>query len=186
MRRLTERDASGDRWIPAESGESDVGEKKVSLRHDGGLRFVATTSSGHHIVTDSVAGDTGPRPTDLLLAAIASCTAMDIVEILAKKRQTFSSYSTEVTGIQREAAPNVFTEITILHVLEGDVETTAVRRSIELSATKYCTVSAQVASGVARISHRYRIRRPAGAVAGPAEESGEVMVTGPMRDVLTT
>jgi len=135
---------------------------------------------------DNAGGDTGPRPTEVLLAAIAGCTAMDVVEILAKKRQAYTRYSTEVTGVQRETAPNVFTEITVLHVVEGDVETAAVRRSIELSATKYCTVSAQVASGVARINHRYLVRRPAGAAAGPAEESGEVVVTGPMRDVLTT
>lgn len=163
-----------------------MGEKRVGLRHDGGLRFVATTGSGHDVVMDNAAGESGPRPTELLLAAIAGCTAMDVVEILAKKRQPYTSYSTEVTGVQRETAPNVFTEITVVHIVEGDVETAAVRRSIELSATKYCTVSAQIASGAARISHRYLIRRPAGAVAGPAEESGEVLVTGPMRDVLTT
>lgn len=163
-----------------------MGEKRVSLRHEGGLRFVAGTGSGHDVVMDNAAGDTGPRPTELLLVAIAGCTAMDVVEILAKKRQPCTSYSTEVTGVQRETAPNVFTEITVVHVVEGDVETEAVRRSIELSATRYCTVSAQVASGVARISHRYLIRRPAGAMAGLAEESGEVVVTGPMRDIMPT
>jgi putative redox protein len=109
---------------------------------------------------------------------------MDVVEILAKKRQVVTRYATEVSGVQRETAPNVFTEITILHVVEGDVETEAVRRSIELSATKYCTVSAQIASGVARISHRYLIRRPDGAANGAAEEDGEVVVTGPNKDVL--
>jgi putative redox protein len=132
---------------------------------------------------DNAAGDTGPRPTELVLAAIAGCTAMDVVEILAKKRQVVTGYGAEVSGVQRETAPNVFTDITVLHVVEGDVETAAVRRSIELSATKYCTVSAQVASGVARISHRYVIRRPAGAANGPAEESDEVIVTGPLKDL---
>jgi putative redox protein len=161
-----------------------LGEKRVSLRHEGGLRFVAATGSGHDVVIDNSTGDTGPRPTELVLAAIAGCTAMDVVEILAKKRQVVTRYATEVSGVQRETAPNVFTEITILHVVEGDVETEAVRRSIELSATKYCTVSAQIASGVARISHRYLIRRPDGAANGAAEEDGEVVVTGPNKDVL--
>ncbi len=161
-----------------------MGEKRVSLRHEGGLRFVAATGSGHDVVIDNSTGDTGPRPTELVLAAIAGCTAMDVVEILAKKRQVVTRYATEVSGVQRETAPNVFTEITILHVVEGDVETEAVRRSIELSATKYCTVSAQIASGVARISHRYLIRRPDGAANGAAEEDGEVVVTGPNKDVL--
>ena len=164
-----------------------MGEKHVSLRHEGGMRFVASTTSGHEVVVDNGTGNTGPRPTELQLVALASCTAMDVVEILAKKRQTYDRYSTEVSGTQRDKAPNVFTDITVVHVVEGNVETEAVRRSIELSATKYCTVSAQVASGIARVSHRYLIRRPAAGEAGapPAEESAEVVVTGPMRDFPT-
>jgi len=160
-----------------------MGEKRLGLRHEGGLRFVAATGSGHDVVMDNAAGNTGPRPTELLLAAIAGCTAMDVVEIMTKKRQVMAMYGVEVSGVQRESAPNVFTEIAVTHVVEGDVETEAVRRSIELSATKYCTVSAQIATGVARISHRYRILRPAGAEHGPAEESAEVVVTGPMKEL---
>ena len=119
-----------------------MGEKRVSLRHEGGLRFVARTGSGHDVVIDNVAGDTGPRPTELVLAAIAGCTAMDVVEIMAKKRQVVDRYTVEVTGIQREKTPNVYTDITVVHVVEGAVETEAVRRSIELSATRYCTALA--------------------------------------------
>jgi putative redox protein len=148
------------------------------------MRFVARSGSGHDIAIDNATGNTGPRPTDLLLAAIAGCTAMDVVDILAKKRQVVDGYTVNVTGTQREKAPNVFTDITVLHIVEGDVDTEAVRRSIELSATKYCTVSAQVAAGVARISYRYTIKRPGAAGAPPTEESGEVVVTGPHKDVL--
>jgi putative redox protein len=161
-----------------------VSEKKVSLRHDGGLRFVARTGTGHDVVVDNATGDTGPRPTELVLAAIAGCTAMDVVDILAKKRQVVDGYSVEVSGTQREKAPNVFTDITVTHVVEGNVETEAVRRSIELSATKYCTVSAQIAGGPARISHRYTIKRPGGQGVAAGEESGEVVVTGPNKKIL--
>ena len=161
-----------------------MGEKRVSLRHEGGLRFVAATGSGHDVVVDNSTGNTGPRPTELVLVALAGCTAMDVVEILAKKRQLFTRYANEVSGIQRETAPNVFTEITVVHIVEGDVETEAVRRSVELSATKYCTVSAQIAAGPARIIHSYTIKRPGAGGLPPSEESGEVVVTGPMKDVL--
>ena len=164
--------------------EERVGDKHVSLRHEGAMRFVARTDSGHDVVIDNAAGNTGPRPTELVLAAIAGCTAMDVVEILAKKRQVVDGYSVEVVGTQREQAPNVFLEITVTHVVEGNVETAAVARSIELSATKYCTVSAQVAGGPARISHRYTIKRPSANGAPASEESAEVVVTGPMKDVL--
>jgi putative redox protein len=165
--------------------EESVGEKKVSLRHEGGLRFVARTGTGHDVVIDNASGNTGPRPTELILAAIAGCTAMDVVEIMAKKRQVVDAYTVDVSGIQREQAPNIYTNITVNHVVEGNVDTEAVRRSIELSATKYCTVSAQIAGGPARISHRYTIKRPAGAGVLPTEESGEVVVTGPMKEFLT-
>ena len=161
-----------------------MGEKQVGLRHDGGMRFVARTGSGHDVVVDNAAGNSGPRPTELVLAAIAGCTAMDIVDIMAKKRQVMDAYSVDVSGTQREQAPNVFTDITVVHTIEGNVETVAVARAIELSATKYCTVSAQLAAGPARISHRYVIKRPGGAGVPASEESGEVVVTGPQRAVL--
>jgi putative redox protein len=162
-----------------------LGSKTVRLRHEGGMRFVIGTESGHDVVVDNARGNTGPRPTELVLAAIAGCTAMDVVEILAKKHQVVTGYSVSTHGVQRETAPNVFTDITVEHTVEGDIETDAVRRAIELSAQRYCTVSAQFASGVARISHRYVIRRPAGSAA-PAHESGEVLVTGPNKEIIAT
>ena len=161
-----------------------MGEKQVTLSHESGLRFVARTGSGHDVVVDNAAGDTGPRPTELLLAAIAGCTAMDFVDIMAKKRQAFDSYAVQVSGTQREMAPNVFLDITVTHVVEGNVDTAAVVRSIELSATKYCTVSAQVAAGTARGSHRYTIKRPGVGGAPATEESAEGVVEGPNQDVL--
>lgn len=161
-----------------------MGEKLVTLNYESGLRFVARTGSGHDVIVDNAAGNTGPRPTELLLASIAGCTAMDIVDILAKKRQVFDSYSVQISGTQREKVPNVFLEITVTHIIEGStVETAAVVRSIELSAGKYCTVSAQIAAGPARISHRYTIKRPSIDGAPATEESAEVVVTGPMKDV---
>ena len=62
----------------------------------------------------------------------------------------------------------------IVHVVEGDVEVEAVRRAIELSATKYCTVTGNLASGVTEIQHAYLVRDAAG-----EEHYGEVVVTGP-------
>ena len=160
-----------------------MGEKHVGLRYDGGMRFVTRTGSGHEIVIDNAVGNSGPRPTELVLAAIAGCTAMDIVDILAKKRQVMDGYSVDVTGTQREVAPNIYTDITVTHTIEGNVDTVAVARAIELSATKYCTVSNQIAAGPARISHRYVIKRPGVDGAPPSQESGEVVVTGPMKDL---
>ncbi len=161
-----------------------MGEKTVSLRHEGEMRFVAKTGSGHEIAMDNAQGMTGARPSEMLLVGLAGCTAMDVIHVLRKKRETWDSYGVEVVGVQHEGTPpDVFLDITVRHVVEGDVSIASLRRAIELSATKYCTVSAQLSSGVARISHRYVVRRP-GAGGHPVEETGEVVVTGPGRDVL--
>jgi putative redox protein len=140
-----------------------------------GLRFIAETGSGHRVILDSGEGDRGPRPAELLMVAQAGCTAMDVVSILRKKRQRFSRYEIRVAGEQRdEPHPHVFTRVRVIHVIEGDVEVEAVRRAIELSATRYCTVTGNLASGVAEIHHAYVVRDASG-----EEHYGEVVVTGP-------
>ena len=146
----------------------------VSLTSQG-LRFVATTGSGHRLVLDNEQGDTGPRPAELVPVAVAACTAMDVITILRKKRQDVSRYSVEAVGEQTEdSEPHVFTRLDILHVVEGpELDIDAVRRSIELSATRYCSVGGTLATGVTEIRHRYLVRTHQG------EQSGEVIVTGP-------
>jgi len=83
-----------------------MGEKRVNLRHEaspvrGGHR------SGHDVVVDNSTGNTGPRPTELVLVALASCTAMDVVEILAKKRQLFTRYATRSARPARDGPQRV-------------------------------------------------------------------------------
>lgn len=150
--------------------------KTVTGRLEGeGLRIVAETGSGHRLVMDDAEGDSGPRPAELLVAAQAGCTAMDVIAILRKKRQQPSRYEVRVTGEQRDDPhPHIFERLRIIHVVEGDVEVEAVRRAIELSATKYCTVTANLASGAAEIRHAFVVRDAAG-----EEHYAEVAVTGP-------
>lgn len=154
--------------------------KTARARHIGpDLRLEVETGSGHRLVLDTAAGNAGPRPAEMLLVAQAGCTAMDVVSILAKKRQEVTRYEVEVRGEQRDDPyPHVYTRIDVVHRVEGPaVEEAAVRRAIELSATKYCTVTAQLAAGVAEIHHRYVLRRGTGD--GAEVREGEVVVTGP-------
>jgi putative redox protein len=150
--------------------------KTVTARLEGdGLRFVAETGSGDRIVMDTGEGDGGARPAELLVVAHAGCTAMDVVAILRKKHQRISRYEIRVAGEQRdEPHPHVFERIRVIHVVEGEVQVEAVRRAIELSATRYCTVTGNLASGIAEVHHAYVVRDAAG-----EEHYGEVVVTGP-------
>jgi putative redox protein len=150
--------------------------KTATASLDGdGFRLVARTGSGHTIVMDDAEGNGGPRPAEVLVVAQAGCTAMDVVSILRKKRQAFTRYEVRVSAEQRDdPMPHVFERILIVHVVEGPVEIEAVRRAIELSATKYCTVTGNLASGVTEIHHAYLVRGTDG-----EERYAEVVVTGP-------
>jgi putative redox protein len=147
----------------------------VAHLSDDGLQMTATTTSGHTVVMDCTAGDSGPRPIELVLVAQAGCTGMDVASILRKKRQDFRRYDVRVIGeLRDDPAPHAIERIRIVHVVEGDVEVEAVRRAIELSATKYCAVTANLASGITEIHHAFVVRTADG-----DEQFGEVAVTGP-------
>jgi putative redox protein len=157
--------------------ESTVAVKTASITLEGGdLRFVARSGSGHELVLDDGRNDTGMRPAELIPIAVAGCTAMDVITILRKKRQDVSHYEVRAGGQQQDGHPNAFTRIDIVHVVEGEaINVEAVRRAIELSATKYCAVGATLSSGMTEIHHAYRVRDRDG-----EERMAEVIVTGPL------
>ena len=107
--------------------------------------------------------------------ALAGCTAMDVISILRKKRQPVERYEVSVGGTQRSGHPAVFERIEVEHIVHGLVEPEAVRRAIQLSATRYCAVGATLSSGVTQIRHRYRL------LADGALLEAEVCTTGPYR-----
>lgn len=154
-----------------------MARKRATLTAVGpGLRFVGGTASGHAVMFDNEAGDSAARPTEVLLGALGACAAMDVLSILRKKQQQIGSYHVRIEGDQRDEHPRVFTDIRIVHEFEGPrIDPAAVRRAIELAATRYCTISAMLASGVTQLRHWYVLR----GAAPDADEVGEVIVTGP-------
>ncbi len=122
-------------------------------------RVDATTTRGHPIAMDGDpphGDDSAASPKEAVLAALAGCTAIDVCSILRKKRQSAVSYEIEVTAESADDHPRVFTSIDIEHRVRGAVEPEALRRSIELSATRYCPVNAMLSEAV-RIHHRYAL-----------------------------
>lgn len=151
--------------------------KSVDLRHEGGMRFTASPSSGHALAFDDRESNRGGSPVETVLSALGSCSAMDVVSIMEKKRQAVTAYEVHVAGSQRDEYPQVFTEIELVHDVTGtDLSEAAIRRAIELSATKYCPVNAMLSAGATVVHHRYVIHS---AGAAPFEASGEVVATGP-------
>ena len=138
--------------------QPNVEVKVMRLRYAGEEAFVAESQSGHAIVT-SFSHDqmSAPSPMELLLIALGGCTGADVISILEKKRQRITAYEIEVRGTRRDEHPRIYTHIEVVHRLRGDhVEERAVARAIELSETKYCSVSAMLAAS-ATITTRYEI-----------------------------
>ena len=94
---------------------------------------------------------------EMLLVAVAACSAADVVSILEKQRQTISDYRIEISGERREEFPQAFVKFHLRHIVYGtDVSERAVAQAIELSDTKYCSVAATVRP-TAEITTSYEI-----------------------------
>jgi putative redox protein len=126
-----------------------------------GMSFSGSTATEHRVTLDVDpefgGANAGPEPLDLLLLSLGSCTGMDVISILRKKRQVVSHYSINVFANQSQEHPKVFTDVLVEHVLEGEnIDPRAVARALELSITKYCPVHAMLSRAV-KIEHVYRI-----------------------------
>jgi putative redox protein len=126
-----------------------------------GMAFEGVAPSGHTIMmdTDPESGglNKGADPKSLLLLALASCTGMDVISIMRKKRQDVTAYRINVFATEATEHPKIYTYILVEHVITGhNLDPKAMARSLELSITKYCPVHALL-SRVTRVEHVYRI-----------------------------
>ena len=123
-------------------------------------KFVATSPSGHAIAIDSDrASNKAPGPMELVLMALGACTATDIVSILKKKRQKLEGLELICSGERASEPPTVWVKLEILYRLRGSLEEAAVKRAIELSEQKYCSVSAMLQK-TAKLTWRHEILPP--------------------------
>lgn len=154
-------------------------DRIATFVHEGGSRFVGRSGTGRTMTFGDQPDANEFSPVEMLVAALASCSAMDVISIASKKRQAIDRYEVHGTANQREEYPQILTEATITHEVWGrDLAEAAIRRSIELSATKYCPVNATISAGATTVHHRYVIHS---AGDRPYEAEGEVLVTGPFR-----
>jgi len=110
-------------------------------------QFVGFDGAGHPVVVSSQGGENGVglKPSDLLLVSLASCTAVDVVRILAKQRQVLTGFEIAVRGEQEADPPWRFTRIHLSYCLRGrNLQPEAVRKAVELAEGKYCSVSASL------------------------------------------
>ncbi len=97
------------------------------------------------------------RPMQMILASLAGCSGVDVVNILKKKRVNFSDLQIKVSGKRAETHPKVYTDIHVTYLIWGeDIKEKDVEQAIELSEEKYCSVSAMLKSS-ATIHSDYQI-----------------------------
>jgi putative redox protein len=120
-----------------------------------GLLFEGVTAHGRVDLASSLdeAGQ-GATPMELLAVSLGGCTGMDVVSILLKMRQPLESFRVEVRGEKAEEHPKRFTSLEVVYYLKGALDEQKVRRAIELSETKYCSVEATLRPAVG-IRSRY-------------------------------
>jgi putative redox protein len=135
--------------------------KQALVKHIKGVTFAGKTDSNHWVMMDgpeSFGGsDAAIRPKELILLALGGCTGSDVISILEKKRIKIESFEVNLTAEMQEVHPQVYTKIHIEFVFKGaNIPAKDVERAIELSQTKYCSVTVMLQKAV-EITHSYRI-----------------------------
>ena len=122
-----------------------------------GQQFVGMDSNRHAVVLSGEKEPNGLSPSQMLLVALSSCTAVDVVDILTKKRKPLSRLEIIATGEQDDDPPWAYRKIHLKYRLGGkNLTDRAVQQAIQLSEEKYCSVAATV-RGVAEITTEYEI-----------------------------
>ena len=107
-------------------------------------RFIGISSSAHAIVVDAGTDKTANSPMELVLIGLCSCTAVDVVSILRKKREPFTSVEVSAESHRASEPPKVYKKIKLVYRVGGKVTRKAVEDAIRLSMDKYCSVEAML------------------------------------------
>lgn len=127
------------------------------VRWISGKQFIGIDSTNHSVVLSTPDEGVGMKPSELLLVALAACTAVDVVEILVKKRITLTALEIVASGEQDSTPPWTFRKIHLIYKVGGEGLTeTAVEQAIQLSEEKYCSVASTL-RGVAEITTSFEL-----------------------------
>ena len=129
----------------------------ATVKWIGGKQFVGIDSTCHSVVLSTPDEGIGIKPSELLLIAVASSSAVDVVEILTKKRMPLTHLEITSSGEQDQDAPWTFRKIHLHFRLAGkNLTEKAAEQAIQLSEEKYCSVAATIRA-TAEISTTFEI-----------------------------
>ena len=114
---------------------------KVTVRWDGEQRFDVSVTGKKETIRMDGHRDSGPSPVDSLVGALAACTGVDVVDILAKRRTPVEGMSIGVVAERANATPARVTKVMLEYRIRGaGIERVHAERAIELAVTKFCSV----------------------------------------------
>lgn len=127
----------------------------ANLKWTDNARFLARSGDSPTYVIDDSDENGAASPMQMLLISAAGCTAIDVVDILTKKRIELTGFEINITGEKAEAYPQRYTRLVVEYIFYGqNIRNKAVEQAIELSETKYCCVMATLN---VKAEHSYRI-----------------------------
>lgn len=134
---------------------------QATIDWQGNMQFAARADSGHTVTIDGppdLGGENaGPRPMELILLGVGSCSAIDVMHILNKARQPVTGCRVELDGKRAATPPKVYTDIHLNFVITGNgLSEKQVARAVQLSAEKYCSASIMLSASV-NITHSHEI-----------------------------
>ncbi len=139
--------------------------KEARVVWKGDMTFEGIGHKDFRVTLDTVpevgGHDGGMAPMELLLVALGGCTAMDVISILKKMRQDVTDFQVITRGTRADEHPKVYTEIELEYVVRGhEVDPKSVERAIELSETRYCSISSML-NKTAKLVTKYRVEEAA-------------------------
>jgi len=131
--------------------------REIEAEWQGGGAFIGRNVSGGMVQMGKLNDQPGVSPMELLLVGLAGCTGVDIVDIMAKKRESLKALKVMVRGKRSEDFPKIYKEIEITYLIWGEgIKSKSVEQAIQLSEDKYCSVGVML-SAVADIHSSYQI-----------------------------
>ena len=136
-------------------------EVKVSMSYLDDEKYIVKNISGNELTIDMYAREKKENlsPMELLLSAVTSCAALEVVSMIKKRRREFRDIKAETSGVRAESHPMYYKEINIKYIIYSkDLEEKEADRFISLALTKYCSVRSSIRKD-SQIKHTFEIIR---------------------------
>lgn len=118
---------------------------KISIKRiDHAFKLEATNERGNviHIdASEAIGGSNSAyRPMEILLVSLAGCSAIDVINILRKQKQTIDDFEMEINGLRKDGTPSPFEKIDVHFKVKGDIKPKNLEKALQLTQEKYCSV----------------------------------------------